>query len=160
VVLSVSKGEADLQAAINSLYGPLHQQPDSALRNCLFPREIPGIEFPRLVYERDNASRPVVVPFLYKEIAAFFYTPNPLNFMAINPSDHRWMTELEIQGYKLPRNPHLGSWIVRGPTILTSEARVGKYGMAYYCPNSAVFGVGIDEVLVRPTLSCPDALRF
>ena len=54
-----------------------------------------------------------------------------------------------------PKHFLLGPRIVQDPRLSTQEARVGRYGPAYFCPSIAYFGGDIDTVLVRPKLALP-----
>lgn len=78
-------------------------------------------------------------------------TPKPKNFNYINPSTHRWITSLEIDGYYPPSLPFLGQEIIKLRNS-SYETRVAKDGIAYLSPNIGHFGEDIDNNLVRPEL--------
>lgn len=83
-------------------------------------------------------------------------TPKPKNFNPINPAEHRWITTLEIDKYRPPMLPFLGSQIV-GIRNMSNDTRVAKDGLAYLCPNVAYWnGQDIDVNTVRPELTLLD----
>ncbi|MEM3434487.1 MAG: hypothetical protein QXP27_10005 [Candidatus Methanomethyliaceae archaeon] len=84
-------------------------------------------------------------------------TPKPKSFdLSRHPAEYQWITEVEIQGYRLPRRPvlldgHLQS--LSGKALSRGEARISRRGFAY--ESIAPFvgaGWDIDMVLVRPQL--------
>ncbi len=78
-------------------------------------------------------------------------TPKPKNFSYVNPANHRWITSIEIDGYRPPVLPFLSKDIIESlPTV--HETRVAVDGLVYFCPNIAYFGGDIDTNTVRPTL--------
>jgi len=79
-------------------------------------------------------------------------TPKPKNFGQVPPYDHRWITELNIEGYRPPQLHFLGKEIIdlRG---LPNETRIAKTGICYQCPNIGYFGGDIDVTLVRPKIN-------
>jgi hypothetical protein len=82
-------------------------------------------------------------------------TPKPKNFSYVNPANHRWITSIEIDGYRPPVLPYLSKDIIELlPT--TYDTRVAVDGLAYLCPNIAYFGGDIDTNTVRPTLRLVD----
>jgi hypothetical protein len=82
-------------------------------------------------------------------------TPKPKNFSYVNPTNHRWITSIEIDGYRPPVLPFLSKDIIESlPTV--HETRVAVDGLAYLCPNIAYFGGDIDTNTVRPTLRLVD----
>jgi hypothetical protein len=113
-----------------------------------------------MVYEDGNAGKLKTQLFAGDETAAFFETPKPEKFHEIVPTEHRWMAEVSVNGHALPRHPLLGDFVVRSPAITTHEARIGRCGIAYFCPNVAVFSNDIDQVLVKPTIFLPDAFAI
>lgn len=115
---------------------------------------------PKIVYERDNAGRPRTQQFMDHSSIGFLETPKPLHFTSVVPSEHRWMAEVTVRGQSYPQHPKLGGIIVQGMSVPTVEARSGRNGIAYFCPNSIVFSSDIDSVLVKPTLFLPDVFEI
>jgi len=82
-------------------------------------------------------------------------TPKPKNFRHVDPTTHRWITSIEIDGYRPPVLPFLSKDIIESlPTV--HETRVAVDGLVYFCPNIAYFGGDIDTNTVRPTLRLVD----
>jgi hypothetical protein len=78
-------------------------------------------------------------------------TPKPKNFRHVDPTKHKWITSIEIDGYRPPVLPFLSKDIIESlPT--TYDTRVAVDGLVYFCPNIAYFGGDIDTNTVRPTL--------
>lgn len=117
------------------------------------------LQHPLRLYERDNVFRPSPLAISESAELDFFDTPKPKNFNRIDPYENRWITEINIPAHQLPRNHHIGKWVVRHPTSFSGTARVGKSGISYFCPNSAYFGGDIDTSIVRPTVQIPDAFQ-
>ena len=91
-------------------------------------------------------------------IIELFETPKPVTLKKVNPSVHRWITDIEIRGHQPPRHPELGSWLISGANQSTSEVRTSSIGFSYFCPNSVIFsGQDIDSALVRPNIRVPSA---
>ena len=86
-------------------------------------------------------------------------TPKPKNFGYVHPSEHRWITELNIEGYIPPPLHFLGSQIIELAGS-TDVSRVSNSGICYSCPNIAYFGGDIDVVLVRPRLKIVNAINI
>jgi hypothetical protein len=110
------------------------------------------IRMPLVAVERDNFQRDLPVQLSDDFTISPFSTPRPKNFHTIHPYEHRYVTQLSVAGEAPPKHFHLGKWIINDHRLTTHEARVGKDGPAYFCPNIAYFGGDIDTVLVRPNL--------
>lgn len=110
------------------------------------------IRFPLAAIERDNFQRDIALPFSGDLSVSPFSTPKPKHFQPINPSEHRYITQLSVGGDAPPKHFQLGASIIPDQRFTTGEVRVGKDGPAYLCPNTAYFGGDIDTVLVRPRL--------
>lgn len=78
-------------------------------------------------------------------------TPKPKNFDPVNPADHRWITTLNIEGFKPPALSFIGEKIIQLHS--THDVRSAIDGLAYLCPNIGYFGGDIDVVTVRPSLA-------
>ena len=115
----------------------------------------PLIRFPLVAVERDNFQRDLVIQFEHGRSISPFATPKPKHFDPIHPSEHRYIAQLSIVGDAPPKHANLGLYIIGAPQYTTEQARVGKDGPAYLCPNIGYFGGDIDTVLVRPRLHLP-----
>jgi hypothetical protein len=105
--------------------------------------------------ERDNFQRDIPVQLSEDFTISPFSTPKPKNFHTIHPYEHRYITQLSVAGEAPPKHFHLGNWVIIDHRLTTHEARVGKDGPAYFCPNSMYFGGDIDTVLIKPNLRLP-----
>lgn len=112
---------------------------------------------PLRFYDSGNAQRPRVLQLPDSQVLELFETPKPTGFRRINPSNHRWVTELELRGNAPPKHPDLGTWYLQGNNLGSLQIRTSASGIAYACP-SAMFlsGQDIDTVLVRPNIRVPD----
>jgi len=115
-------------------------------------------DFPLRYFESGNASKQRIVQLPDSGIIELFETPKPITIKNLNPSAHRWITDLEMRGHQPPRHPEFGSWLISGANQSTSEVRTSSVGLSYFCPGSMFFtGQDIDAVLVRPNIRVPSA---
>lgn len=77
-------------------------------------------------------------------------TPKPKNFDPVDPSEHRWITSINIDGFYPPALPFLGEKIIEARH---NDTRVASDGLAYFSPNVGYFGGDIDYVTVRPGIN-------
>ncbi|MBL8030827.1 MAG: hypothetical protein JNK33_00670 [Candidatus Doudnabacteria bacterium] len=113
------------------------------------------------VIEMNNHYNQQDIVFQDRQSIGRINTPKPKNFNPVNPSEHRWITTVNIDGFRPPALPFLGSTILMGMNSV-QETRVAKDELAYFCPNVAYFGGDIDSITARPTISLPldaDILR-
>jgi hypothetical protein len=111
--------------------------------------------------ERSNASKLRVVQVPDRRTVELFETPKPTSFRQINPSNHRWLTEIELQAQQPARHPALGNWYLSDANQSTSETRTSSIGLAYFCPNSMILsGQDVDSVTVRPSIRVPEARQI
>lgn len=118
------------------------------------------LQFPLRVYERGNESKTVSRHFLGEDMAGFFEPPKPKNFSNIHPYEHRWITEISVIGHHLPRHPLFGDQVVRHGLSSSLEARIGRDGIAFFCPSSSYFGGELDQTLVKPSIHLPDGFSI
>jgi hypothetical protein len=117
------------------------------------------IEFPERLYERNNASVPAVFQLPQNRTIALFQTPKPKHFEPVEPSKHRWITELRVQHNQLPRHPSLGTFVIGIRQTGTEGARISSVGPSYFCPTDFLLGTeDIDTALVRPDIQVPDLM--
>jgi hypothetical protein len=112
-------------------------------------------------YETNNVSdlRSFSVP--EDGMIRLFETPLPQSFAGVNPSKHRWLTELNIRQYQVPRHYVLGERMMGSSSFTTNELRVSSNGPTYFCPNSMLFGGASAESSVpRPTIRIPEPLEI
>jgi hypothetical protein len=114
------------------------------------------LRYPFRVYESGNADRTVSRHFLGEDMAGFLDPPKPKNFSKIHPYEHRWITEISVMGHQLPRHPLLGDRVVRHGLSSALGARIGRDGIAFFCPSSSYFGGDIDQTLVKPSIHLPN----
>lgn len=125
----------------------------------------PSIEqllpYVRRIYERDGIGRAYVEQFHQGESINFLNTPIPKQFPKISSHEHRWITEVRIDGHLPPRIASLGP-----KTIInnygTNETRISKEGPTYFCPNIDYFREWgqIENYVVRPKLRILDAFSM
>jgi hypothetical protein len=115
-------------------------------------------DHPLRFFDRSNALKQRVVQLPDSRVIELFETPKPTSFRRINPSVHRWITELELQSQQPPRHPGLGAWFISGTNQSSNEARTSASGLAYFCPSSIILpGQDIDAITVRPNVRVPAA---
>jgi hypothetical protein len=118
------------------------------------------IKHPIAVYETGGSNKTRTQQFVNHESPGLFETPKPTHFSVVNPYEHRWLTEISVKDYMLPRHADLGTYVARSPALTSMEARIGQAGITYFCPNLFIGSPDVDQVLVRPTLYLPDALEL
>ena len=115
-------------------------------------------DFPWRVFEQGNYLNQQTIVFLDGESVGRLETPKPKNFSLIDPKVHRWITEVMVDGYRLPQLHSLGPETL---SLLLDEegVRVSSEGLSYLCPNSiGYFGRDIDAELVKPKLKLVDPM--
>jgi hypothetical protein len=161
VVVSASADKATLDSTVEALdragYSRSHRITDSV---AVAPDLRTLLEYPLRLYEQDNAYRQSSLTVSENSQLDFFETPRPKNFLHLDPYENRWIAEINVQAHRLPRNEHLGPWIVKSALLSTNGARVSKSGISYSCPSPMYFGGDIDTTLVRPSIFIPDALQM
>ena len=157
-LISASGDRVMLDSTLLALDGAGYGRSQRISNSIVISPEIKALlKYPLRLYEQDNAYRPTSLTVSENAQLDFFDTPRPKNLMRLDPFENRWIAEINIQAHRLPRNEHLGEWVVRDAMLTTNGARVSKSGIAYFCPNAAYFGGDIDTSLVRPSIFIPDA---
>jgi hypothetical protein len=106
-----------------------------------------------------QSMRSVTVPD--DGIIPLFETPLPKNFKRVNPSKHRWLTELTVGNCHLPRHYALGSWLMGAPYFSTKDVRVSSEGPTYFCPSNFIpSGMSAELSVPRPSLRIPEPLEL
>lgn len=117
------------------------------------------VRFPLRAIEQDNFFRDIPVQLSGGRTVSPFPTPKPKHFTPVHPYEHRYITQLSIVGEAPPKHASLGELTLPDSRLGTFGARVGAEGPAYFCPNIAYFGGGIDTILVRPHIYLPSLAR-
>jgi hypothetical protein len=111
-------------------------------------------------YEANNATRMRSVTIPDDNVIPLFETPLPKNFKRVDPSKHRWITELGLGKYHLPRHYALGYWLMGASYFTTGDVRVSSEGPTYFCPSNFIQGGTDAEVSVtRPSIRVPEVLQ-
>jgi hypothetical protein len=118
------------------------------------------LRYPQRVYESRNAGKIVSRHFIGEDMAGLFEPPLPRNFSYVHPYDHRWITEFSITNNHLPRHPSLGENVVQHSFLRTQGARVGREGIAFFCPHSGYVGGEIEESVIRPAVHLPNCFSI
>jgi hypothetical protein len=133
--------------------GAIAARLDSAgLRGYVTVGYEPGraLKYRRFLLARQSSPKPIAGQFVVNSLVGFIETPVPTGFS--HPTDHRWITDIEIRGYLPPRHPNLAPRMV-GVRGDTEDVRTTQQGWSYRCPHEGTyFGGELDEVLIRPTL--------
>ncbi|WP_143832930.1 MULTISPECIES: hypothetical protein [Nocardiopsis] len=111
-------------------------------------------------FEENNYYNNYSVVFVDNKTVSPFPTPKPKNFSEIKLPDHYWLTSLQIEDYGPPSLPKLGPKILKGGTLLTTEARVATDGIVYNCPSPMHFGGDVDVNTVRPRIYIPNTMEL
>jgi hypothetical protein len=112
-------------------------------------------------YEMNNAHllRSITVPD--NGVIPLFETPIPKNFGTVDPSKHRWLTEVRVNNYHLPRHYVLGERLMGAPYFTSKDVRVSAEGPTYFCPSNFIFSGATAETSVpRPSIEIPECLEI
>jgi hypothetical protein len=134
----------------------------SPLEQCQIglPAEVIPIH-PIRHYEERNIS--VLRSFSIPDdgIIRLFDTPIPKSLAEVDPQRHRWLTELSVAQYRLPRHYVLGEKVMGSPSFSTHDARISSGGPTYFCPNWFVQGgASAESSVVRPSVHIPEPLEI
>lgn len=123
------------------------------LQSCnIVPFDTMPISCVMQVIEMNNHANQQDIVFQNRQSIGRINTPKPKNFNPVNPSEHRWITTVNIDSFRPPALSFLGSTILTGMNSV-QETRVAKDELAYFCPNVAYFGGDIDSITARPTIN-------
>lgn len=104
------------------------------------------------LFETSHVQRPRLEQFQGGLSVALIDTPKPKTFARVPPHGHNWISEIEIEGYRLPLMPGLGNSTIEAPNYDDSLVRVSRGGFAYFCPHFGYFGGDLDSTLIRPRI--------
>lgn len=120
-MVSATLDESQLEA-VNNEIGVAARVP---LKADILARAGEGIpDHPVRFLERSNASKLRVLQVPDSRVVELFETPKPTSFHQINPSNHRWITELELQAQQPLRHPALGTWYLSGTNQSTRTSLI------------------------------------
>ena len=111
------------------------------------------------IIEQNNFANQHMETFVEGKSMGFIPTPKPKNFKTVDPSAHRWITEVTVEGYTPPSLHFLGERIIL-TGISSYMTRISKYGLSYVSPNWAYFGGDIDTNTIRPKLHLVEPLEI
>ena len=115
-------------------------------------------DWPNRLFELDGLGRFQHVPQV-GEVTAQLQTPVPQTVSCNDPSDLRWLTEVDVDGWSPVRHANVGPAIVRARSYGTELARVTRTGAAYFCPDFMYpGGASLETVKVNPRLAPLDLL--
>lgn len=104
------------------------------------------------IYELDNYYNSYLEQFYEGKSLNFIITPKPKSFIHVPPTDHYWISEIGIEGYKLPKRAELGPSTIIPKNYSTLGIRVSRDGLAYFGLKFTFIGGDIDANLFRPRL--------
>lgn len=111
------------------------------------------------VLEYDNYSNCYREQFINSKSINRIKTPIPRNFDHRSFKNHHWITEVNIENYKLPLYKELSS-ILEAGNYSNHEIRSSNRGMAYFCPNYYFMGESIDKYLIKPYITLLNAFEI
>lgn len=159
VFVSESMRTADVKVIVRGLEEALLAGEADLTDGSQFVESVAGLlQYPKMLYERENAGKPFSYQFINRTIAGFLETPKPRSLNRLIPGSHRWVTEFTVKEQAYQRHPSLGQYVVPG-VAGANGARSGANGFAYDCPNWMTFGVEMDAILVKPRVFLPNALE-
>jgi hypothetical protein len=80
-------------------------------------------------------------------------TPPPVSVSTDDPSQTRWMVDVEVLGWRPARHRSLGEQVLRGPVVTSHDARTSSVGPTYFglAPLVQAF-LGLEGSSSRPRL--------
>lgn len=112
------------------------------------------------VYGSNNEDNSYVEQFFDGKSVNSVKTPIPLNFNHRTFIDHYWITDVTIEGYKLP-NVHYLNDIIRAKLYSDEHIRISEEGISYFCPHHTNIGNrNIDKYLVKPEINLIDPFEI
>lgn len=149
---SISLSEDELRRALRAI-DRLHWLPRELSSHAVIkPLLTTSTQCVARIIEENNYTNQQEMVFISGKSVGRVATPKPKNFTRIDPTNHRWMTSVEISEYAPPPLPFLGDQIAP-----THQSRVAADGTVYMCPGVAYFGGAIDVALTRPELTIVSA---
>lgn len=124
------------------------------------PRDVVPDE-PLRLYEANNIAVLRSITVQDDGTIPLFETPVPKTFATVNPSKHRWLTELTFPQYRLPRHYVLGERLMGSGSFTSKDVRISSSGPTYFCPSWLLLGGASAESSVpRPSIRVPEAMEI
>ncbi|MDO8870091.1 MAG: hypothetical protein Q7V10_05005 [Methanobacteriaceae archaeon] len=111
------------------------------------------------VLEYDNESNCYMEQFIDSKNMNPIKTPLPRNFNHRSFDKHYWITEFNIENYKLPPLSNLSDSI-ESRLYSNNEIRISENGIAYFCPFTATFGERIEKYVAKPYIKLLSAFEI
>jgi hypothetical protein len=124
------------------------------------PRDaVPGQ--PLRLYEANNIAVLRSITVQDDGTIPLFETPIPKTFSTVDPSKHRWLTELTFSQYQVPRHYVLGERLMGSASFTSKDVRISSNGPTYFCPSWMIFGGASAESSVpRPSIRIPEPMEI
>ena len=148
LAITTASSDDAAAAAVEALKGvPGHNAPDARLVEwkTLVPQSY--------VWSADHKSERRVSLLRHGGETQELHTPTPVSVSTDNPSQLRWMVDVEVQGWCPARHPSLGTQVLRGPVVTDHDARTSVNGPSYFglTPFVQAF-LGLEGSTARPRL--------
>ena len=113
------------------------------------------------LYETDNDAFKMTEQFQNGNGINILTPPRPKHFGVVPPSGFAWVTELHIDGYRLPARPQYGASTVTHLNYTEAHVRVTAEGFGFHCPRIYSSPGDVDRTIVRPKIHImPDVEVF
>ncbi len=124
------------------------------------PRDVVPQE-PLRLYEANNIAVLRSITVQDDGTIPLFETPIPKTFARVDPSKHRWLTEITIGQYHLPRHYVLGERLMGSGSFTSKDVRISSSGPTYFCPSWFILGGASAESSVpRPSIRVPEPMEI
>lgn len=153
IITSFSKTESDLlkiKDNLNYISEKYYLRPIDHLIISKNLNEV--LDYKYDIFEVDNYSNCYTEQFINHKSVNPIKTPIPRRFRHRSFHKHYWITDVSIEGYKLPQTPILSD-SVTAQLYSNHEIRVSKNGISFFCPNTSYFGHSIDKYIVKPDIT-------
>lgn len=154
IFTSISKSEADLEEIKDDILNYLRYLEDINLNEAIFVSKniYEFLPYTLRFLEEDNYSNCYREQFIDSKSINRVKTPIPRNFDHRSFDKHYWITEVNVEGYKLPPYDVLSDSL-EALRYSNNQIRVSNNGIAYFCPNVSYMGESIDKYLIKPYIN-------
>lgn len=149
ILTSVSKRNSELEKIRDGLITKSSSFSDSF---CISKNPNELLPYFFRVFEHENAHKCSREQFIDFKSINQINTPIPRNFTHRSFKKHYWITEVNIERYKLPAY-YVLSDVLEAHLYKNSEIRVSNNGLAYFCPNIFYMGDSIDKYVIKPYIN-------
>lgn len=151
IFTSISESEENLENVKNMLVESMILSYETeVLERILISKNVKELlSYYLSVLEYDNYSNCYMEQFIDSKSINRIKTPIPRNFSHRSFDKHFWITEVNIENYKLPQFTVLNDSI-EALRYSNHEIRVSNRGIAYFCPFIGYGGESIDKYLAEP----------